>query len=261
MSFFCYLSWGLGLIFSTFGEVVGILGMLTIVVCVVCLILGVIRLRKGRVKKAIVCTLVGLGYCAAIVGGFFIDDMMHTHWLKQSIAERNAQMYGENWDAPPAMEGIPELYQEVLNKFYAVVRDRWSADQLMDLGAVSMADYYGDVSLDNIGFCLMDLNGDNVDELVIGTVAHGEEQGNEIFCVYSDPENPHYSINAVEGDVYYLYPGETEGTYALEIAGTDRAWVIKPAQAENAFDFNGREGEMDPAGRLTLEMIPFSQYK
>ena len=34
-----------------------------------------------------------------------------------------------------------------------------------------MADYYGDVGLDNIGFDMMDVNGDNVDELLNGTVA------------------------------------------------------------------------------------------
>ena len=169
--------------------------------------------------------------------------------------------YGENWDAAPAIEGIPELYQEVLNKYYAVVRDRWPADQLMDLGAVAMADYYGDSSLDNIGFTFVDLNGDSIDEMVIGTVAHADQQANEIFCIYTDPQNPHYSISSVEGQLYYLRSGKADGTYEVEIAGEDVAWVIETAQSENVFDFYHREGAMDPAERMTLAMTPFSQYK
>lgn len=261
MSFFSVLCDGLGLTFTVIGDIMLITGKFSLVVCIVCAVLGIIRLRKGDLKKAIVCTLVALGYCAAIVVGMLIDDAVHTVQMDKRIAQWNEQKYGENWDAAPAIEGIPELYQEVLNKYYAVVRDRWPGDQLMDLGAVAMAEYYGDASLENIGFALVDLNGDNVDELVIGAVAQSDQQGNAIFCIYSDPENPHYSINSVEGNVYYLHSGETEGTYELEIVGRDMAWVIEPAQSENTFDFNPREGAMDPAGRMTLALTPFCQYK
>ena len=131
----------------------------------------------------------------------------------------------------------------------------------MNLGAVSMAEYYGDAPLDNIGFVLMDLNGDKVDELVIGAVAQAEQQGNEIFCIYSDPQNPSYVINGVEGKLYYLHSGEAAGTYEAEIVGRDSAWVIETAESENTFDFNLKEGAMDPAGRMTLDLIPFSSYK
>lgn len=252
---------GLGFSGTVIGEVADILGMFSFVVCIVCLVLGIIRLRKGNVKKAIVCTLVALGYCAAIWAGIVIDEALITVMHNKSVAEREEQMYGENWNDAPAIGGIPPLYQEVLNKYYAVVRDRWSGDALMDLGAVAMADYYGDSPLDNIGFALMDLNGDNLDELVIGAVAQPGKQGSEVFCIYFDPENPHYFINSVEADVYYLHAGESDGTYAAEIAGSDMAWVIKPAESENDIDFNLREEAMDPSGRMTLELIPFSQYK
>lgn len=261
MSFISYLCQGLDLAATFFGEIVCIAGILTFAVCIVCAVLGFIKLRKGNPKKAVAVTLVALGYCLAIIVGYIIDDVMHTIQLDKSIAEKNEQLYGQNWDAAPAIEGIPELYQEVLNKYYVAVRDRWPSDHLMDLGAVSMADYYGDASLDNIGFVLLDLNGDNVDELVIGAVARADQQGNAIFCIYSDPQNPHYSINSVECDLYYLHSGEPDGPYALEITGFDRAWVIKPAESENVFDFYLREETLDPAGRMTLALTPFSQYK
>ena len=261
VSVVCYMSHGLGLTGTGIGEVVCIVGMLAAVICMICTVLGSKKLRKGDAKRAVVFAVAGLVYCGIIIGGIFLDDAVDTLLLKKSIAERNAQLYGENWDAPPAIEGIPERYQEVLNKYYAVIRDQWPADRLMDLGAVSMAEYYGDAPLDNIGFVLMDLNGDKVDELVIGAVAQAEQQGNEIFCIYSDPQNPSYVINGVEGKLYYLHSGEADGTYEAEIVGHHSAWVIETAERENTFDFNLKEGAMDPAGRMTLDLIPFSRYK
>ena len=261
VSVVCYMSHGLGLTGTGIGEVVCIVGMLAAVICMICTVLGSKKLRKGDAKKAVVFAVAGLVYCGIIIGGIFLDDAVDTLLLKKSIAERNAQLYGENWDAPPAIEGIPERYQEVLNKYYAVIRDQWPADRLMDLGAVSMAEYYGDAPLDNIGFVLMDLNGDKVDELVIGAVAQAEQQGNEIFCIYSDPQTPSYVINGVEGKLYYLHSGEADGTYEAEIVGHHSAWVIETAERENTFDFNLKEGAMDPTGRMTLDLIPFSRYK
>lgn len=261
MSFVSVLSDGLGFAGTGFGEVVIILGMFSLVVSIVCLVVGIIQLRKGKVKKAIVCSLVALAYCAAILAGFAIDDALHTIRHNKSVAEREEQMYGENWNDAPAIAGIPEQYQIILNKYYAVVRDSWSGDALMELGALAMADYYGDESLDSIGFVLMDLNADNEDELVIGAVSGEDQQGSEIFCIYFEAENPHYYINSVEENVYYLHFDETQGTYTAEIMGSDMAWFIKPAESDNAVDFDLIEGAMDPAGRMTLDLIPLSQYK
>ena len=260
VSVVCYMSHGLGLTGTGFGKIVCMVGMLAAVICIACMVLGIARLRKGNGKKAVAFALAGLVFCGIIIAGFFIDVVVDTVQLEKSIAERNVQLYGVNWDAPPAIEGIPELYQEVLNKYYAVVRDEWPADQLMDLGAVAMAEHYGDAPLDNIGFVLMDMNGDNIDELVIGAV-QVEQQGNAAFCIYSDPQNPSYVINGVEGKLYNLHSGETDGTYEAEIVGHNSAWVIETAERENTFDFNLKEGAMDPARRMTLDLIPFSSYK
>lgn len=260
VSIVCYMSHGLDLSGTGIGEVVCIVGMPAAVVCIVCAVLGIRSLRKGSEKRALAFALAGIAFCGMIVAGIYIDDAVDTVLLEKSIAERNEQLYGEHWDASPAIDGIPEGYQEVLNKYYAVIRDEWPAERLMDLGAVPMPEYYGDAPLDSIGFALMDLNGDKVEELVIGAV-QAAPQANEIFCIYSDPRNPSYVINGVEGKLYYLHPGETDGMYEAEIVGHQSAWVIEPAKSENTFDFDLKEGAMDPAGRMALELIPFSRYK
>ena len=104
----------------------------------------------------------------------------------------------------------------------------------------------------------MDLDGDGLDEMIIGTTYAPEGNGNAVFCIYSDPTNAHYSINSVEGKMYYLHADETDDTYLVEIVGQDSAWDIRPA---SGFDFDALEGALDPANRLTLDLIPFSQYK
>ena len=261
ISFLCYMTNGLDLSGTGVGKVVCLVGMLAAVVCIACMVLGIRQLRKGEVKRAVAFALAGIAYCGLIIAGIFIDDALDTVQMEKRIAEHNTQLYGENWDAPPAIGGIPERYQEVLNKYYAVIRDEWPGDQLVNLGAVAMAEYYGDAPLDNLGFVLMDLNGDKVDELLIGAVAQDGQQESVIVCIYSNPQNPSYAVNSAEGKTYYLHAGEADGMYEVEIAGRSAAWVITPAKSENTFDFTLKEEKMDPAGRMTLELIPFSNYK
>lgn len=255
------LGHGLGLYSTGIGTVMYVAGMFSVVVSIVCVVLGIIKLRKGNVKKAVIFALAGVLYSGIILGSIYIDDAVHTVRMERDIAARDEQMYGEDWDAVPAIEGLPELYQEVLNKFYSVVRDEWPSEQLLDLAAMTMAEYYGDASLDNIGFILMDVNGNGNEELMIGTTSPVGEGGTAIFCMYSDPENPFISLRSLEGEVYYLHAGEADGTYLAEIAGRDAAWLLGAEEGEGIVDTHYQEGAMDPAGRLTLEMIPFSEYK
>ena len=255
------LGHGLDLYGTGIGQVMYVAGVLSVVVSIVCAVLGIINLRKGKVKKAVIFALSGVLYSGVILGGIYIDDAVHTVRMEQDITARDEQQYGEGWDAAPAIEGIPELYQETLNKFYAVVRDEWPSEQLMDLAAMTMAEYYGDASLDNIGFILMDVNGNGNEELMIGTTSPVGECGTAIFCMYSDPENPFISLHSLEGEVYYLHAGEADGTYLAEIAGRDAAWLLGALEGEGIVDIRYQEGTMDPVGRLTLEMIPFSRYK
>ena len=268
MSIVAWFAGGLGLAGTTIGEIVNFAGMFSLVVSVVCVVLGILKLRRKDVKKAVLFALVGVAYSVVILGGIYLDEAVHTMQYERDLANRNEQTYGENWDAPPAIEGIPELYQEELNKFYAAVRNEWSADQLVDLNAEEMANYYGDASLDHIGFLLMDVNGDGVEELMIGTTAPVEEGGTAIFCMYSDPENPFVTLYGEAEMIYHLHPGENGthvaeigGTYVAENGSTDGVWLLEVEEGASIVNSTYQEKPMDPAGRLTLEMIPFSQYK
>ena len=261
--FMTIVSWfadGLGLAGTPIGQVVNIAGMLSLVVSIVCVVLGIIKLRRKDVKKAVIFALVGVAYSAIILGGTYLDEAVHTMLMERDIAARDEQLYGEGWDAAPAIDGIPELYQEELNKIYVTVRDKWSADQMINIATTEMEKYYGDAPLDNIGFILMDVNGDGVDEMMIGTTAPVEEGGTAIFCMYSDPDNPFDNLSSVEGQIYYLHSGEGN-TYVAEIGGEDAAWLLEAEEGSQMVDIIYQEGAMDSAGRMVLEMIPFAQYK
>lgn len=260
MSVVGYLSNGLGLYHTVIGKAICIFGMFSLVVSIACAVLGIIRLRRGDVKKAVAFALAGVAYSGVIFAGILIEEAVDTMMMEKAIENRKEEMYGENWNSPPAIEGIPEGYHELMNEFYASIKGGLT-DNLMNFGAVSMTDYYGDAPLDNIGFRVMDVNGDGVDEVVIGTTAPGAEGGTVIFCIYGTPENPNFSVGSVEGDIYYLHAGETDGTYLAEIGGRDGAWQLLAVEGESFVEINYREGAMDPAGRMTLEMIPFSRYK
>ena len=258
-SFVYHMMYGLDLASSAFGTVVVMAGIFTVIVALVGVILAIINLCKGKKKVAFFFVFLGVIYGGLIYGGTMLDDALDTARLEQSVANRMEETYSEDWNAPSAIEGIPEGYQEILNQFYVAVKEQWPAENLMELGSVFMPTYYSDAALENIGFALVDLNGDGVDELVIGTA--GSDEATALFCIYTNPSNPFYAINSAEERLYYLHSGEVEGTYEAEIVGLDAAFVIATAQAENTFDFDYRDGAMDAANRMTLELIPFAQYK
>ena len=252
---------GLGLSGTQLGDVVCVAGKFSTVVCIVCVVIGIFVLRKGNAQKAVITVLLGVLYCAAIFGGLLIDDVLYTKALEDSMAEYNEQLYGEGWDSAPAMEGIPELYQDVLNEFYVVIKDDHT-ESLMGLGATVMPTYYADAPLDNIGFMLSDFNGDGVDELLIGTTAPVEEGGTAVICIYSDPENPHAFPLSVEGETHYLHAGEAAGSYLVEISDVETAWVIEPAEEDKILSVSDYQGDaLNAADRLVFDLIPFSQYK
>ncbi|MBQ2449235.1 MAG: hypothetical protein IIV70_06135 [Peptococcaceae bacterium] len=127
-SIVCYFSQGLGLTGTVIGKAVCFAGVFAVAVSIICAVLGIIGLRKGNAKKAVVFALAGALYSGIIIAGIFADDAVDTMQMEKEMVNRNEQLYGENWDAAPVIEGIPELYQEELNKYYVAIKDKWHSD-------------------------------------------------------------------------------------------------------------------------------------
>ena len=99
------LGGGLGLYGTGLGQVLYVAGVISVLVSIVCMVLGILRLRKGQPKKAVIFALAGILYSALVLGGMYVDDALHSVRMDRDIAARNEQLYGENWDAPPAIDG------------------------------------------------------------------------------------------------------------------------------------------------------------
>lgn len=109
-SFIAFMVRDMGLAATAFGEIMCIAGMLSWVVAIVGMVVGRISLRKGKKMLAILFALLGVIYGGIFFGGLAIDDIADTNRHESQAADRNEQLYGENWNETPAIEGLPEQY-------------------------------------------------------------------------------------------------------------------------------------------------------
>lgn len=235
-------------------------------------ILGVIlgfRFRKrDDGKRALLCTfggfimILGLTVCYALFNSF------GANLVNESLRAALEQDYGEDWDAASNYEQLPETYQVILDKKYVVVRDRWDRDALIHREHLSwkLPEFYGENSLDNIGFGLMDLNGDGNEELLIGQVSQ-EGEPTVILSVYSDPESPQQVFQTYDTMVHYLHK-QDDGTYLVECdveydTGEKEVYMLMLTYGVNGNPAGNTAVDMpaEPANRCYVELIPFAQYR
>lgn len=270
LTFFFLLSGAVGGYSGTLGvilDILGIMGHATIIISIVGLIVAIIFYKKGQLKKAFLCVIAGTIYGLALVGSMLLLDVIHNEKYNADYENKLVEIFGENWDAPSNYSEIPDGYERVLNMMYVAVKEQWTQEEFGKTGELwgveTMIPYYGDNSLENIGFIVKDLNNDGIDELVIGTT----NEETLVFIIYYDPGNTSELFSGAEGRTYYVHNGEN-GLYQFEIDGVNdegnpmnASWSLVQGTADNLMDFNYVEGALDPMNRLTLEMIPFADYK
>lgn len=248
---------------------IAIAGSMTAVVGLIGLALGVFFFsKKKRVRTAFLCAGAGLAYALVILAAIVVLDAAHSRAHSEQADARYRALYGENWDAPPAVKGLPEHYETILNQYYAVVSQSFSLERIKetDLYAYTLPSHYGDCPEEEIGYALMDLDNDGAEELLIGKTL-GDDGATVIFTAYTDASNPYPVLTGAEGELYYLHPG-SGGVYTVEIAGTSEdgtpitgAWILSQGTQEGGFDFAYSDVRLDADARMTLELTPFSQYK
>ena len=247
-------------IIGALGAPIGILGVIA----------GFILRHKGRKKAGIIVPLLGLIIQVTILAGFLILDGIETIGRASSDNQWYEETYGEDWDAPSKIDGIPRQYEKILNQIYVSVRDEWKGDQLYDPMIFSSLQplYYEGDGLKNIGFAVTDLNGDGGEELIIAPINDVEGYENIVLQVYTEKRNPHQLYGSNDDMLHYFHLAE-DGTYYVEC---DRTWddgskdtfVYKITKGLS--EYEGRydievDRKVDAKDRVKLELIPFSEYK
>ena len=248
-------------VFTALGTLVAPLGIVGV-------ILGFRYRKREQSRKALLYTFGGFLMIMGVSLCFLFLNSFGGNWVNRSLYAALQQHYGEDFDAPSNYEELPETYQIILDKKYVVVRDRWDRDALMEREHLSwkMPQFYGENSLENIGFCLLDLNGDGSEELLIGEVTP-EGTPNAIFSVYTAPDAPQQVFQTYDTMLHYLHK-QADGTYLLECAveystGEKETYVLTLTVPENNRTAKAAEVEatVDAADRCYVELIPFANYR
>lgn len=246
------------------------IGTLTAPVGSIGVILGFFLRKKGRKKAGIIVPLLGLMVGGTILLGFLLLGCIESIQRMYSSKQWYEETYGEDWDAKAKVDGIPKEYKKILDQIYVSVRDEWKDDQLYDPMIFSDLQplYYEGNALENIGFSVMDLNGDGGEELIIGPIKDVEGYENIFFQVHIDKRNPHQLYRSEEHQLHYFHRSE-DGTYYVECDrewedGTSETIVYKITEGlrgyEDYYDIEV-DVKVDAKNRTKLELIPFSEYK
>ena len=247
-------------IIGALGAPIGILGVIA----------GFILRRKGRKKAGMIIPLLGLIIQVTILAGFLILDGIETIGRASSDNQWYEETYGEDWDAPSKIDGIPRQYEKILNQIYVSVRDEWKGDQLYDPMIFSSLQslYYEGDGLKNLGFAVTDLNGDGGEELIIAPINDVEGYENIVLQVYTEKRNPHQLYGSNDDMLHYFHLAE-DGTYYVECDatwddGSKETYVYKITRGlpeyEGRYDIEV-DVKVEAKDRVKIEMIPFSEYK
>lgn len=181
-------------------------------------------------------------------------------------AEKTAPMPEETAPEPeeivPAPEDTPtvdQAYAVVIGEYYTALEQRWNGAELMEDGLNYMAaDCYGEEPLENLGYAIADIDGDGVQELLIGTIKADEFYDKMIFSLYTLDENGVNKLvfDGTERNRYY-YAGENRFANLGSSAFNESLETTVKLEEGEMIDMTYTTA---PADYVQLELTPFSQW-
>lgn len=112
-------------------------------------------------------------------------------------------------------DGYSGAYKEILQTYDTALQEQWNPGQLMEEGLSVLLSYcYEGDPLSNVGYALLDVNGDDQEELIIGTI-HGDEFVDKmVFALYTMTEDgPQQVFVGEERNRYYIMAEEAGGYF------------------------------------------------
>lgn len=121
-------------------------------------------------------------------------------------------------------EDLEKAYASVLDIYYTAVAEQWDWQKMNDekLNYLFTYQYEGN-ALENVGYAFMDLNGDGVDELLLGVISKEEPADNMIYEAYTLVDHKPVNVfSSQERNRYYISNSE-EGVTFIQNEGSSSA--------------------------------------
>ena len=119
--------------------------------------------------------------------------------------------------------GKENVYKAQMDLVYQALSEQWSVDKYFENDISSLiANNYEGAALDNVGYALLDFDGDGKDELIISAVSK-DASGGMLYDVYSAPNGEVvHVLSGHERNRYYLQ--YLEGIYAITNEASNSAY-------------------------------------
>lgn len=162
--------------------------------------------------------------------------------------------YFFHWQKHPNIEYLP-----VMKKYYLAMLEEWSAEKIDEYGLVDNMLGFKE-PLKSIGYCFMDVNGDSVNELLIGKLNAGDKIVRDMYSVkngqayrvlVSGDRNRHYICESEEG---YIIANEIHAN-ATDYSYSYYADLDKSVLKERLWVLNGEWNYMTDYLNVTSQVV------
>ena len=117
---------------------------------------------------------------------------------------------------------IDVVYEQQIKRYHTAISHQWDMESYWDQEMSSMVvHYYDETPLDNVGFTLMDLDGDSIPELIIGAIL-GSDRDPLVFEIWT----------VHNGDPVMLAQSGSHNRYYLQYSEEENLWSVA-YEAEN----------------------------
>ena len=158
----------------------------------------------------------------------------------------------------PAAENSADPYEAVLELYYTALTEGWSGEKLFNSDVNFLCSYCTEGNpLDNVGYAAMDVDGDGVDELLIGSLTDDDYLRDVIFDMYTVKDGQCVQVFASqERQRYYM---SADGGFMTDWANSASDYGLY------ALSYSGGQltelGPVDAPQYIRAELAPFSSYR